>query len=776
MNRLSLGTALLTLLLSACSGGGDPTPPSQDEPVAVPKLAPETVVIDAATNAALSTYTFDNAASCLPGPSKLPLDATSGKLPDVRDQPFVPCQGRLTFSANTPLLSGLKTGSILVSAPVGGKAPFGYLQRVKSLSSEGGVTTVLTEQASLDEALIEGEFDQNAVLKPGNLASLTLAPGVRIPGKSGAQGTHSSRGVTLRGQDLAALEADTFAFEINSVLYDADDNPSSTGDQIRLKGNFSLTADNGISLGLKWKKVLGIPIYPKGISFRAAYGFSQQASVRVEADLQAPVDKEVELARYTFAPITFFVGPVPVVLVPSVGITADLKGNVKASLSFGASESFTAQAGFEYNGGFKNIGKLPEKAFSPFADISALAGSAEAGVNLKGDILLYGLVGPYARVRAVATFDGKIPRDPVWRLTAAAQLRAGIHADLLVKTLDYDAQVYDLPPFEFAKSGPQPPVLSITSPKDGTQVQRNGGIFGAVCVSAEDPQQGQLPAQITANGVPAGSTSGVNNCLTSLPSGVFSKVGPVQFQATVANKYGQSATATSKVTVENTPPTTHITKPGPDDVLEDGGNVYLQGYVVSGSDKIECPLPPGASLNFTSSNPADVMPSAATFCANPVATFNGKGERTLTLRATDTMDATGETKLTLDVKPKPDDGNYSPDIALLEPVIKNGAPSVGWGTVIPLKARLSDQDTSTLTYTWKYRPEKGQALKTFGGGTALGASAKTGTTVTGSFDTKLVNPPSCGNGTPFSIALEASDGVKPPVLREFEFETPVKIC
>ncbi|PYE54120.1 Ig-like domain-containing protein [Deinococcus yavapaiensis] len=765
MNRIRLLLPFLSLLV-ACGGGGTSTPPPT-EPVAVPKVDPQTRVTDAETRAALTSLTFDNATLCQPTDSAFPRTATQNKLVDVRTTPFTRCQGHFTFSKSTPLLSSLQAGNILVGQP-GPGAPYGYLQRVKSVSTSGATVTVLTEQASLDEALIEGEFDRNETLTPSDLASLSLAPGVSASGLR-AQSAPSS---TLGAQTVLG-PLDSYSLTIDKVLFDVDGNSSTTTDQVRLKGSFNLATDSGITMGLKWKKILGVPIYPNGVTFRMAYGFNQSANVRVEAELETSIDKEVELAKYTFSPITFFVGPVPVVLIPTVQVTSDLKGNVKAKMTFGASESITARAGFEYNDGFHNISEF-NKSFSKYLETSPITGSVEGGLNLKGDILLYGLVGPYARIRGAVKFDAQIPRDPVWTLSAGIQGYVGIHADLLVKTLDYDTKIFDLPLFEFGRSAPLPPTISITSPTNGAQLQRNGLIFGGLCVSALDPQQGVLQAQVKANGTSIGTTT--SGCLT-LPASVLANPGDVTFTATVTNSKGLSASATSSVKIVNVPPTPYIVKPSDTDKVYDGQKVTLQGYVVSGSDKLDCPLPSGkASLTFTSSQSADVMPSDV--CANPIATFNGAGTRVLTLRATDTVGEVGTTTRTITVLAKPT--NYPPDVALLEPLIKDPTNPPSYSSTnatVSLKARVIDQDTANVSYTWRLRPRLSSTPVLLSNGTASGANAATGTIVTGSFNTSALLPGKCGglSGEPFSIILEVNDGTT-TVTREFKFGTQSGIC
>ncbi len=705
MNHLLIKAAFVPLLMAALVACPPDTNPKPTTPVAVPKLDPQTRVADEETRQALTSLSFDNAAACSPQDPAFPLSATQNTLTDVRGTPFVRCEGRFVFARTTPFLAALKPGNLLVGEP-GPGAPYGYLQRVKSVTPDGAKVIVTSEQAGLDDAMIEGEFDQKVTLHPSSLARVAVAPGVF------RNGMHSQN--LLKPQE-------SFALNINTVLYDADGNPGTTNDQVRLKGSFNLDVDNGLETDLTWKKILGVPIYPNGIYVKMAYGYNERASVRVETDLNVDnFNKEVELARYIFDPIIIYL-PIPVVIVPTVRVTADLKGNLKAQIAFGASETLTARAGFEYNDGFKNITDLKAN-FSKYLDVKTVAAVVEGGLNLKGDMLLYGLVGPYASVRAAVTFDAAIPRDPIWTLSASVQGYAGIHADLLVKTLDYDAKVFDVSLGKFAQSDPLPPTLTISSPRNGSQIQRNAVLPGGLCVSADDIQIGQLPAQITANGNPVGTTTGalLGNCL-ALPTSVFSRLGPVTFTAKVTNNHGQSSSATSSVTVVNTPPTLTLQRSG--DPLQ--GETYSIFALVKDINELDASL---LCVNTRWSVDAPDTLSSATGCDQKV-TFGAMGSRQVRVTTQDSDGATASQTLMLNVQPPPvnpyprilGNGVYARDFgggvgglrSCSDVVVNSGSTidlrqdgcTFGIFTVPPPRYSASvaveNPSNETLTYDWK---------------------------------------------------------------------------
>lgn len=672
MKHLIALPVLLALLVTACSG---PTP--NPDPDVAPKVSDQTRVVTEDTRKSLSSFTFTNAASCQTSPDPI-------KTPNATP---ATCTGKMVFSKSTPYLAGLAVGNLMVSPP-GPNAPYGYLQKVKKITTSGDQVTVETEAASLDEALIEGQFQQEGILNPSDLSAMSLR-----------------QGVTPRGHKPGQIgpQAESFGFDINTVLFDADDNSSTTNDQVRLKGNFNLSVDNGLSYNLKWKKVLGVPIYPKGIYVRMAYGFKQSASVSVEADLNVNFEKEVELAKYTFSPITFFIGPVPVVLVPTVRITADMKGNISAKMSFGASESVSAVAGFEYNDGFKNISDFSH-SFNKYADISGVKGQGEAGLNIQGEILLYGLVGPYARVRGNVVLDAAIPRDPVWTLQAGLKGYVGIHADLLVKTLNYDTQIFDLPLFEIGKSENQKPTVGFKSPLDGQTYSQNIPVTN-LCLQMDDLESTSLNVRISSNldgELVNTSVSRANFGVYCLPARSFGTLGVRTLTATVTDKGGQSGSATRSIEIVNNPPSVLILKPSNGASVAIDTPVLLKGTLVDPNEPLDC-----TRFKWSSSVQTDLLP--ANNCGDVTATFKTEGTRTLKLEARDSQNALGSTEIQVTVKPKP--ANVAPDVVITQPeVLPNPDPTQPAvypklppvGDSMTVKGTLLDPDSAQLTYKWKF--------------------------------------------------------------------------
>lgn len=667
MKHLFTLTACFALLLAAC---GSPTPPT--DPDVAPKVSEKTRVVNEETQKALSSFKFTNALDCNTAPSPL-----QNPVPDPAQ-----CTAKLVFSKSTPFLQDLKVGELMVSG-IGPNAPYGYLQKVTKITTAGEQVTVETQAASLDEALIEGQFEKGGTLKPDQLASQVLR-----------------QGVTPQGQ--------SFSYNINTVLYDHDGNNSTTDDQVRLKGDLSLNVDDGLSYNLKWKKVLGVPIYPNGIYVRMAYGFDQSANVTLEADLKIDLEKEVELVKYTFSPITFFIGPVPVVLIPTVRVTADMKGNIKAKMTFGASERITAKAGFEYNNGFKNITSFPEPTFNSFSNITGVSGHGEAGLNIQGEILLYGLVGPYARLRGNLVLDANVPGDPVWTLKAGVHAYIGIHADLLVKKLDYDTEVVGKSLFEIAHSVNQKPSVSFKTPKEGQEYSQNVNVDN-ICVTMDDMESSELQVSINSSvegNLLSKSVIRGNFTSTCVPSHAFKTLGSRTLTVTVTDKGGLTATATRTINIVNNPPAVLILQPTASTKIYKNGPTLLRGALMDPNEPLDC-----KAFTWRSDNPADNTGMPKDPCGDALMTFLTEGIRTLTLEAKDSQGKPGSVQVTINVLPEPE--NHAPVVTIEEPkmgVDKDGKPVLpslpAVNKTLTLKGTLVDKEKAKLTYSWvlSYQP------------------------------------------------------------------------
>jgi hypothetical protein len=668
---------VLVGILAACGGG--PQEPAFIEP----KIAPQTRVLSAETRNALEGLVINNLNECLEytNPSR-PL-----------------CQATLTFKKGSPQLEALEVGQILASEP-GPNAPYGFLFKVKQISPDSEQVVVEAEEAGLGEAITEGEARFQKNLSAEDLVQAEgLSPGVRFA--NGQARFQAQPGV----KPMSVLD-----FTFDEIIYDEDGNPSTTLDQVRAQGKVFFDLQNGFSAGVTWKKALGVPVYPNGVYFKAAFGVKHNAEVKIFSNLGKSIKKEYELTKYTFKPITVMVGPVPVVFVPNLYITVSAEGTVSANLVLGAREELNAQACLEYKGGFKNCSSLGKKFEAGIAQANSTL-TATASMNGKVDVLLYGLVGPYAKLGAYLELTAKVPGNPVWRLDAGVKGSIGIHADLWLFRLDTDLEIFNEKLGTIAQAQPGPPSVVFGG---GTFVNFEGGPFinrpYYICATAMDPQDGPVPVELSSN--LEGSLGTAPTSSKCVPY-TFSSQGPRTITARATNSLGLNATATTTLTVQGIPPLAHIIQPLPSlnpqlpqaKAEPAGRYLFLQAIWEDKTLSVpDCTRGEWRSRNRdTNADMGDEVPSSG--CARRMRLSNEPGWRRITFKYTNPQGVSIEKFVLVNVgEPDPPRTNQPPLAKITRPVPifaqgKAANPVLSSAGVV-LEGSVFDADTNTLSYAW----------------------------------------------------------------------------
>ena len=232
------------------------------------------------------------------GGRKPDLKSESGKAVYVLDENTVTRQlqsidanGTLTFSG---LDVNLQTGDVLCSAPTE-NAPYGLLYKVKSVTVAGGRTVVTTERAALEEVVQEAEINQH-------------------------------------------VEIDDFVLEVY------DDNGNVIPSTRAISANVKLNVDRSVSIP-NLKASLKGPIEGKvsldfGISIKnwrlndLKFTVTPEFMMKLRAYFEGIGDMSnlnLSIAKVKPAPITIWIGIIPVVFTPELTIDAlvDLHGTLK---------------------------------------------------------------------------------------------------------------------------------------------------------------------------------------------------------------------------------------------------------------------------------------------------------------------------------------------------------------------------------------------------------------------------------------------------------------
>jgi len=469
---------------------------------------------------------------------------------------FDPSTGAMKFTS-TSITDNLKAGDVLVSEP-SAAAPYGYLRKVTSMTKQKGVVTLQTTQAALTDAIQQGTLQAKGELLPADLASaVPLMQGVTLQKAATPNGFIAANG--LNGGYNYSADID--------VTFDGDtgDGDFSGTGSVHVTGKILFNAGYDIGVG---SELCSRPPFVCVDRVEGHFGIDQYSELHVNGVFDGHMHKEIVLARHIFSPITFFVGPVPVVIWPIINLVAGVDGNAHLEFSFSTTLTTKASLGAKWTDPNDN-GKGWEDVSTLFSvDPQASVDKLNVNMNLrafgKGNAkaLLYGIAGPGVSLELGGGADFQIPRKPVWRIY-----------DHIASEVFFDVSIMDVISLaQFSHNGLlQAETDLITSPnmvpvfsnvKDTISADNNTEVyigaydpFGRGAFDVMDPE-GET-AQLKFTAVYA-DTSGSNKPLPNYPKATFTTPGLKTVTVTATDPEGASATTEFKVNVKNLPPEVEI--------------------------------------------------------------------------------------------------------------------------------------------------------------------------------------------------------------------------
>jgi len=553
---------------------------------------------------------------------------------------YDPSSGQMRFSQPTPILAALKPGDVLVSEP-SSAAPYGYLRKVVSSRTEGGVVVLETAQAKLTDAVSKGVLDAKFDLTAKNLkSSSALLPGVSF--STNAVSPQPRAGI---GENY------NFKLKFNKVFVPFD-SPNASG-QITVDGLVEFNAGYGVHVGISG--CFEIP--PVCVdSVEAKIGFDQAASLHISGDLKGQVSKEIQVGSQLFDPIVFFIGPVPVVLVPKVDLYLSVGGQLEAKFDFQAAESAVAQLGARWtpDDGWKNISNFNFDVSAPKPSVSGNL-KPRATTRSTASMTLYGVAGPEVSLIGGLELEGQIPGNPTWIVRGFLKGTVGFRVELpILGTLsDYQATLFDTGR-EFSRSGNTAPKITLTA----------NALPSPLAFPRDAPPQVYLglPASFASGcGLFAGfyfniydleDSCGVTSTVVSDVDGplpaqyIFKTEGVRVITVTARDSQGLTDVKTFRLRAYN---------PRPDVLLERTGDPQQgENYAISAniSDPNESDLKL-LCTNATWSVDAPDTVTGPSGCLQQVK-FGTTGSREVRVSTRDSYGAVGVAKLTLNVLPPPE--------------------------------------------------------------------------------------------------------------------------
>lgn len=379
--------------------------------------------------------------------------------------------GTLVVSDLKGSLSKLEKGDVIISTPRPA-APNGLLRQVESIDAQPRKVTIKTSRATLKDALESADV---------RLArNFTSADRLQAVAWEQGQLYYPQVEGGLAAQGLF----DPIDLNINKVLYDQDDNTNTTDDQIKVTGNLYIEPRVVIDLdcsGFLCTKP----------DFLAKFEMEESSELTLTGNLTWQDDESIQLVRIPLPPITAFI----LVFTPEIVVTLHASGEINVSVEYHVEQEIDFEVGVEYESGkgWDTIDTF-NQSFSHTPPTFQASIEAEAGLEVEGRLMLYGVAGVSAGVELYAEFLAGIPRDPSWELTGGLRGTVGVDLDVIVWQEEFDIEIFD-ESWSIAEAPNTPPeitrLVATTTCSDGT-VPR-GVLSGLVGLDAntDDAEDGK---------------------------------------------------------------------------------------------------------------------------------------------------------------------------------------------------------------------------------------------------------------------------------------------
>jgi uncharacterized protein (TIGR02145 family) len=356
------------------------------------------------------------------------------QLVDLSEETVVVSQDGITLdvtltSGNLADLDSLGQGDVVVSS-----SGNGFLRRIVVIDKQADDHYILTtEDVALEEVISQGtgtlfkEMTHGDLAEPlatnrtpSSLTGVDTVDGVRmLPGESpddrvfrfvvGDQTSGDRMPMDEAGGELTYIDPDS-------------------GIELTLKGTIDVTIDIETGVSIKWLKMQDFTFIPRMTA-------EQSLEISVGGEWKTPKDSllEKKLASFTFNPIVFFVGVVPVVVVPQVDLVIGIEGKVGAKVYTKISFNQNVRAGVVYN---RNAGVKIVEEFSLSHDFTrpTINGYAQAlpFIKTSPSMMVYGLEGPDLFLKGLLKLKGEtetpIFGDEACSTGVFASLHAGMDA------------------------------------------------------------------------------------------------------------------------------------------------------------------------------------------------------------------------------------------------------------------------------------------------------------------------------------------------------------
>jgi hypothetical protein len=346
----------------------------------------------------------------------------------------------ITMSTSSAVAASLQANDILASG-ITTAAPNGLLVKIISVSTSGQTVTASVEPATLEEAIQQGTLQYRATLDTTNTTRSAYLPKAssrsrRLPGSRRLSRSLAQPEATTIG--ACANNPNTLNYPYPSVpLFET---PNST---LTLLGESDFCPT--ISFVAKIS-AFGV------LSANATASLGVHNAIGVEGTDHVEFDPVYNFPAITSVPIEVSIGPLVVVVQPTLTPFIGLDGSADASAYAGITTDSTVSVGLSYaNGTWTPSGSASPTVVQPATAVDGQV-SIKAYAGLKAGVLIYGTVTPYLSTDGYLQFQSGLNMTPCWSLTAGVEGSVGISGTALGKDFDYPTAPLNLYSASIAQS------------------------------------------------------------------------------------------------------------------------------------------------------------------------------------------------------------------------------------------------------------------------------------------------------------------------------------
>jgi len=563
---------------------------------------------------------------------------------------YDPSTGTMFFAFDTTVLRSLSVGDVIVSEP-SAAAPYGLLRKITSIKKNRGQYTIETLQAKLNQAISQGTLKASGDLLPANISSSNA--GLYEPKQSIDDKTMDAANAVDVGDNFNFHRDIDVTFDFNG----SEGGATGTG-TVHVVGSMDFNA--GYDLGMGVETCTEIP--PVCVDrVEAHVDINQKSNVRVTGQFDGTLDKEKTIDTIQFSPIVFFIGPIPVVIVPTIDVVVGVHGEAHANFVFAANAQSTLKIGAKWTDpgdggkGWENINE-----FNP---LSGGVTEATLNANLTVDgygkanakLLLYDVAGPGMGGRVGLVAHVQLGHKPLWTISGhiVGDINFSVDIASVIDLGNYSQTVLD-ESFQIGQAANEPPqCVKYADPVQfeiGT-AKTIGPLLGGLEGSFDctDPEGDT----VNYTAVSSNTSDGTNGVIPLRYA--FQTGGSRTVTITARDSDGATKVFAIVINVHNSLPVVTISPNGGTVGATVQFFVNASAYDPDTNTFLTC-----NRLNWQVNSPDTLTLTGSGGTCGAVVRFNQQGIRTLTVTGTDIYGGVGTNSINVNVMPPP--ANNPPEI------------------------------------------------------------------------------------------------------------------